>query len=506
VILFFVAVLCVGIIAFRDYGISWDELVSRNNGLLTYKYVFEGDQELLTYRDRYYGIAFELPLIMIEKLIGFDDPREIFLMRHLAMFLLFWIGAIFFFLLCKTCFKSWKIGLIGSFFLVLSPRIFAHAFFNTKDLAFLSLFIISIFSLVKYLEEKTPLRATLHALMCAYLVSTRILGIIVPFFTLLFFMLDVFINKETKKTKAIGTFLLYILLLVFFTVMLWPVLWIDPLGQFVTAFKQMSHFDFWSTVLYMGEYVKAKSLPWHYIPVWILITTPVVYSIFFIIGIGALIKRARYPVQLYRTQKLDLVAVMWFFGPIVSVVALKSVLYDGWRHLFFIYPAFLIIALGGLKTLFEFLKENLRSLSYRLAYVICAALILSSLAGTSWFIIKYHPYQNVYFNFLLGDMKNAKDKFDLDYWGLSYRRALEYILENDKDKEIIVCVANPPGEVNALALYPAERNRLVFTMDPKQAKYFLSNYRWHKEEYPYKNEVFSIKVAGAKIMVVYKLQ
>ncbi|MFQ5952552.1 MAG: STT3 domain-containing protein, partial [Candidatus Omnitrophota bacterium] len=267
VISFFLVFLCVGLIAFKDYGISWDELVSRNNGLLTYKYVFEGDQELLTYRDRYYGTAFETLLLMIEKAIGFDDPRGIFLFRHLATFLLFYASVIFFYFLCKYRFRDWKMGLLGALFLVLSPRIFAHSFYNSKDLAFLFIFIISVFSLVKYLEKKSFLRAVLHAFICAFLIDTRILGILIPGFTVLFFAFDLFMDKDEKKAKALITFSVYVVMLVSFTVLFWPVLWISPVRQFITAFKQMSRFHFWSTVLYLGEYIKAKNLPWHYIPV-----------------------------------------------------------------------------------------------------------------------------------------------------------------------------------------------------------------------------------------------
>jgi hypothetical protein len=36
--------------------------------------------------------------------------------------------------------------------------------------------------------------------------------------------------------------------------------------------------------------------------------------------------------------------------------------------------------------------------------------------------------------------------------------------------------------------------------------YALSNYRWHKEDYPYPNEFYSITVGRAKIMSVFKLE
>jgi len=55
-------------------------------------------------------------------------------------------------------------------------------------------------------------------------------------------------------------------------------------------------------------------------------------------------------------------------------------------------------------------------------------------------MVRAHPLQNVYFNALAG--KNWKSKFDVDYWGLSNRMALEYILERDQARVVRVY---PPG-------------------------------------------------------------
>ncbi|MGB2661335.1 MAG: hypothetical protein WBD04_02990 [Candidatus Omnitrophota bacterium] len=507
VILFFAAALCAGIITFRDYGISWDELVSRDNGRLTYEYVFEGNQELLSYNDRYYGTAFELSLFLLEKACGLEDSRQVFFLRHLATFLLFWVGAIFFYFLCRDRFKSWKMGLLGSLFLILSPRIFAHSFYNSKDLAFLSIFIISIFSLVKYLERKSLLRTTFHALTCAFLIATRILGIMVFFFTALFVVMDLLTGKEKEKGKALFSFAAYVFLTMSCTVLFWPILWIAPVSQFTTAFNQMSHFNYWSSVLFLGEYVKGKSLPWHYVPVWILVTTPVLYTVLFASGLVVLIKEAfKAPLRFCRERGNDLIWVLWFFTPIISVIALKSVLYDGWRHLFFVYPAFLMISLTGLTSWFELIKTKFRRANYKIAVALFSAVISVSLLGIFWFMVKYHPYQNVYFNVLTGNMKNAKNNFDMDYWGLSYRQALEYILENDKSDPVKICAAWAPGYYNFFILTPEEKKRIEFVKEPEQADYFMGEYRWHKGEYPYENEFYSIKVAGAKIMVVYKLR
>jgi hypothetical protein len=211
------------------------------------------------------------------------------------------------------------------------------------------------------------------------------------------------------------------------------------------------------------------------------------------------------PAGSYRAARLDVIAVLWFFVPLLSVVFLKSVLYDGWRHMFFIYPAFLLICLRGLGSFFDTINARFTGAGRKAINITSICIILLAMAGTLRFMIVYHPYQNVYFNLLTGDMANAKDKFEMDYWGLSYREALEYVVEKDRDKQIKICVANPPGEVSALMLHAEDRSRLIFTRDPRKAEYFLSNYRWHKIEYPYKNEYFSIKVGDTNIMVVYDM-
>jgi len=510
VCLFFAAYLFIGISIFKDYGISWDEHVSRMNGVITVKYVVERDQTLFTYRDRYYGTAFETLLVAMEGFLNLtENPRAIFFMRHLVTFLFFYLSVFFFYLLCKYRFGDWKIGLLGSLFLILSPRIFADSFYNSKDIPCLALFIISVYTLVRYLDKKTLFRGALHALTCALLIDIRILGIIVPFFTLILIIADLLIIRMEKmeRKRIIVSSLLYMFLLIFFTVVFWPILWKSPVYHFINAFKLMSHYGHFYPVLYLGNYIKPINLPWHYIPVWILITTPVFYTFCFLIGCFVSMKLLlRNPIRFYLSKKHDSIFLVWFFLPLVFVIGMKSVLYDAWRQMFFVYPALLMLSLVGLTWLFEFIKLKFQGLGRKIISVTFIVIMVISLINTARFMIRYHPYQNVYFNILAGkDMNEAKSKFDLDYWGLSYRKALEYILRNDRSKIVKVCVANWPGKANADILPPDDRGRLLYVENLQEAKYFLSNYRWHKEEYPFKEEYYSVRIGGAKIMVVYKM-
>ena len=510
VCLFFVAYLFVGVNIFKDYGIPWDEEDVRYNGIMSLEYIFYGDQALLTHAEKYHGPAFEILLVVIRRILNLTrDPRAVYLMRHLVTFLLFYTSLLFFYLLCRRRFQSWKIGLLGSLFLILSPRIFADSFYNSKDIACLSLFIISIYTLVRYLDKKILRNASFHALTCALLIDVRIVGIIVPFFTIIFLGADLLITKieETKSTKIVRSLLIYMILLSFFTVLFWPALWPNPLYSFIEAFKQMSHYPWPGNVLYFGKYINSADLPWHYIPVWIIISTPVLYIVCFFTGCSIVVKLLlKDPRQFYINKRDDLIYMAWFFLPLLAVIILRSVLYDAWRQMFFIYPAFLMLALAGLTSLFGYFKIKFQRLKYKIINTIFIIIVALSLIDVAKFMIRYHPFQNVYFNQLAGkNMQEVKANFELDYWGLSYRQALEYILKNDSDSIIKIYVANFPGKINANILDAADRCRLMYVKKPEEAKYFLSNYRGHKEEYPYKEELFSIKVNEAKIMVVYKI-
>ena len=85
-------------------------------------------------------------------------------------------------------------------------------------------------------------------------------------------------------------------------------------------------------------------------------------------------------------------------------------------------------------------------------------------------MLRNHPYQNVYFNFLAG--KNIKSKFELDYWGLSYREGLQYILDNDPATNIKISVDDNSGIAAQQILKPLERQRLNY-VGVDEAKYFL---------------------------------
>lgn len=493
--LFFIIFFFIGVVSFRDYGLSWDEPIQREIGKMNARYAFKQEPWLLTYKDKYYGPIFEVFLVGLEDVFHLTaNSNSVYFMRHLVNFLLFYLGVIFFYRLTQDRFKNWKISLLGCLFLILSPRIFAHSFYNSKDIPFLAMFIISIYTLIKYLDKKNLKSTIIHALASAVLIDIRILGIIIPFFTLIFFIIDSFILKvsSVKFKKETLNFLAYLFLLIILTILFRPILWTNPFHHFLQAFRQMSHYSWWGDILYLGSYFNASQLPWHYIPVWISITTPISYLILFLVGCLVLFKKLiTHPIKFYRRHRNDLIFLLWFFVPLASVVVIKSVLYDAWRQMFFIYPALLLIALSGLTILAQ--KSILKK--------IITLIIFCNLIIIVKFMIQSHPHQYLYFNRLANPIN-----FQLDYWGLSYRQALEYLVATDPSPEIKLYVANQPGEDNSLFLTDFDQKRLSYQDTPQAADYFLTNYRNQRDEFQYyQNEYYSIKVDQTKILGIYQL-
>ena len=71
----------------------------------------------------------------------------------------------------------------------------------------------------------------------------------------------------------------------------------------------------------------------------------------------------------------------------------------------------------------------------------------------------------------------------------------------------MISVATPAGKhYRDTALSIEQRERLYLTTDLGEAKYFISDFRWHPDDYPYQDEFYSVDVRGTKIIVVYKLR
>ena len=503
------AFLVIGIVSSRDYGIAWDEPVQRQYGSEVYNFAVHRDQGLFLDRHRYYGPVFEMLLFSLEKGLHLDDSRAIYLMRHLVNFLVLWVGIVFFYKLVRYLLGNAWLALLACAMLFLSPRIFAHGFYNTKDIPFLTMFVIGFYTLLRFLDATTIWRGLAHGIACAVLVDTRIVGILLIALTVAALGYRVARSGRIgQAARKIGPpFGIFVLVWAGLTVLMWPTLWRDPVHNFVRVFEGMRNFPWEATVLYLGKYIWSTQIPWHYTLVWIAVSTPLAFVVMFLIGLPVSIAASVAPGHtpgLLRRRDLVL-TLAWFFLPLASSIASRAVLYDEWRHSFFVYPALLIVGLVGIVWIRRWIEGTFRGAARKAIKWAVVVLVGANMVGVATFMIRYHPHENVFFNALTGGLGGANGKFEMDYWGLSYRQGLEYIVRTDPGNLIPVHAATAAGRYNADILKPADRKRLAFVGELADARYHVTTFRWDRERFTAGSEAFAIRVEGVPVMAVYRL-
>jgi len=82
------------------------------------------------------------------------------------------------------------------------------------------------------------------------------------------------------------------------------------------------------------------------------------------------------------------------------------------------------IRIVGLVGAFRMLKTGLKPHASRAATAALVVIVVFGLANVVRIMVRYHPYEHLYFNALTGGTHGADGRYDLDYWGLFYRQGL----------------------------------------------------------------------------------
>jgi len=502
-IIFFV----IGLLIFDDYGVTVDEPMDRQTGLVNLKFILQGllhkpiPNELLdipdlqNYEDKDYGVILQFPTVLFEYFTNFRyDISCIVNLRHLWIVLDFFVSVICFNLLLYRRFGNRLISLLGTLFLMISPRIFADAFYNIKDLMFLSWFIIGLFFLYRFIQHSTKWNSFVLAIVIGIASNTRIIGLI-QLIAVCAFLLYMYCRKKInyKELLAQGMILIGINILLWF--FFFPASWGKPLDFLIQSLNHFSKNYYDGKELYLGKFEPSMHMPWHYLPVWIFISTPILYTILFFVGVFFLIKHFRIngPDQIY-----DYVVLGIFTISFLLPICLHSTLYTGWRHFYFLYGPFLYLAVLGLSALLSIKNKIIKS-------VILGISAGSLIFNAAW-MIRNHPYQMVYFNVLVRD--KAPYNFERDYWGASSSECLRFIASQSDDLRIHVGNYDADLASAKFALNKFDRERIVddfFGYAAYQMKYVVLNYTkiiGNEKKILFYEPIYKIQVDGINIATV----
>jgi len=547
ILLYFIA----GLIIFDDYGIPWDENTQRNTGIVFSKAVtnqlgmglLQADTlvpELETYSDREFGAVYEMLLFGIERLQQPTDMREVFLTRHLLVFLTFSISLLVLWIIIENKTRNWIWGFAGFVMVGLHPRLFADAFYNSKDIILLAFFIFSFYPVQKYLLTSNTRYLFWAGILSALTFNIRPAGILIPAMLSLIILLRALVALSKKKPFARFLWQWFILSFIFmgFSILFNPYLWSDPLSKtwdILIKFLNYSTVQTAGNAFFMGKYLPADQLPWYYIFVWLFISTPFFSNL--LIGFGLVAAFTMVGVKFRNEAEPDSVifALLWGVIPPVLVITFGSTLYDGWRHLYFIYPGLVLACIYSIHSGLMKFGLKIRGMLF-IRYTLLILLILSGTEGLLT-IIRLHPYQYTFFNFTI---QNPEKKYELDYWGVSYYDQLKYIKEIRTHDTVTIRPLNLPAFINAWMLTPEDRRMICFERsvvmaygsrldsyypvgepicvagEHRYADFFLSNYRDTRSPVeiikylnrypPYDKPVMEIKSGKTGISGIYRVE
>lgn len=514
--LFFTGFLGLGLSVVGDFGINIDELTNHYFGARWADYVVAllfqhaplGPLAGATEHDVVHGPFFEILLAFIERAAGLTTIPALVLFRHAATWAIFYLAVVCFYFLGQRLFASRAFALFGCVLLVVHPRIFSHSFYDSIDLPFLSFYIFSLFTLVRWRETRSLGRLAWHAVVCACLVDVRAIGGIIPALTGWFLLTDLVPASvvSDSRPRRVLKLIVFFALLGATTILFWPFLWNNPPQRLLEVLHLTAKVNWDGLVLYLGREINATKLPWHYIPVWILISTPLAIVALWFVGTGTLLTRlALHPVTTGREHSGMLLALTAALGPILAVIATHAVVFDAWRHMFFVYPALVLLAVFGAQTLLAAIDARLTARSRQLARGFFTGAVALNLLFAVWFMVRSHPYENVYFNRLAGaNLVQIRSRFEFDFWGLAYRRALEHLVAYDRSPALKVYRGhNALLAINRQMLPPADDRRIVST-ELADAQYVLTTFRPDRAGYPELPIFYRIQIDGADLVCVYR--
>jgi hypothetical protein len=422
------------------------------------------------------------------------DPRS---KRTLALLSVFWLVLTFgiflftdsFHSLISNLVQSAKTGesniisLIASDLSKVAAEIYIQRYFTFFLWVRSFLFLLSSSLLLFTLHRRS--RATFHSLLIilfpafllGFTTSIRVLGPFVAVFVAYYAF-----RKQGKQ--AILPLVIYGVIALISMYLTWPYLWTNPIGHFIESIKVMSQYPWSGQVLFNGAEYASTNLPYSYLPILfgIQLTEPV--WVLTLLGLFAAVLGAR------EKRELAILTIVWFIIPLIGFIITRSPLYDNFRQIFFIIPP--IFMLAGIAV------EKIKNPKWQVALMVFC--LLPGIIDA----IRLHPYEYIYYNRFAGDVFR---KYELDYWGTSYREAANYLNQTAPENAIVWV----DGPSHIFALYARSDIKVYSDYEPERADHYdfvvsTSRYNLDLTSYPNAKVIYTIKRESGILAVIKQLE
>jgi hypothetical protein len=427
-------------------------------------------------------------------------------------FLTFQLGLYFLYRLAKRVMSGWAAFATVLLFAT-QPLLWGHAFINPKDIPFMVFFLGSVelgLSMVDILAGKglaqprdgifrNQIRPFLNSFLPGFATiniwiagaflgfasSIRVLGPLSGLLVAGYFLL----RRGWKALPVLGTYLVVGMLTTYLT---WPNLWGAPLSRYLKSLAQASDFGWDGNVMFAGVEYAVGQLPRLYLPVLLSIQFSEAALVLFVIGLAITL-------VWFMRETMDRSVIMllaaWGFLPLLAAIILQPTMYDNFRHFLFVIPPLFIFAGLGFQVVFNRLHAPLwKSL-------LVGLVILPNI----WALARLHPYEYVYYNQLVGGVRGAFRRFEMDYWATSYREATDYV-NAVAPSHARIAVWGPDTLVASYARHDLEIQRLHGKIgkgsDLPDLAILSTRENEDQTQFPSDQTIFSVGRDGAVFVVV----
>lgn len=475
------------VLTYKDYGVSWDELAYVNTGNFYFLNFFNPSAIVKNIELQHavtHGALFDVLFQIPQKL--FHPTNTDFPLLHLTKALSASTTLIFLYMTILILTGNPLVGFVGIFLMIFTPRWTGDIFDNHIDVISTLLFSAELFLAVKLLTFRSGKNLMRHwiafSLVSAISFSSRLSLIIVPIV-----FLPLFIFRNRAKGKSIKLLAIFFLMFLITLVIVDPALRSFGWDGIVKKLIYTVHFQFPRESLFEGEFFSPHTLPWYYLPKWIFITTPLTAIGLFLLGFLLILRNKK---------TIHIFVLLTFLIPLVSVMILRPVLYDGWRQFMFLSIPLVISASVG----FEFILRGKNSL----LKIGVSLLLIVSFISTAKSLWQLHPYEYVYFNSFVGGLKGAYGKYETDYWSKSYQEAVGWLIKNEmKNSKKSYAIYSCDYRFSA-SYYFSPQMKLVDHLS--DADYAVCFTRWNEDKKIPGKIIYTVQRQGVPLSFVKKLR
>lgn len=408
------------------------------------------------------------------------------------------------YLLGEKLFDNKRCAAVMTLLFFLSPRMFAEVHYNNKDVIMVCLCFSMFYYGYKLRESITLKNVFMLAFVGALATNLKIIGVFFFGMTGLI-VLSYYIFSRKCTINVWKNVILCIVLWLGIFILITPACWNDIWGYFEYLFGNAVSYNLWNDyVLFNGKHIQHEltGIPRKYLPTMILLTTPICILILNVIGyITAIINTIKSKGKLLLAKEgYALMCGGTVLIPLAYGIIMATPVYNGWRHFYFAYAAIIIGAGFG--------YYYLEKLNKKYAF----GAIIAYLAILAVGITINYPQEHSYFNVLAGN--DVESRFELDYWNVSTREALE-VISGEAQKASVGALNNPTlwGIQETWNASPKKlQSSIIIAENWLDADYIIVNpgyaYLYSDEQYKQVKENYTlvkqIKSYGNVINEIYK--